>query len=222
MHSAQIGDCFDNGGTFAQPMLQPAPCNGNFMVVRKLLGTIDHSGCADAPNDDYNVDNSADNIVLCLTYLHGSNGAYHADPGTCVFGQNVQGARWTMQACTVDTFTVLKRIVGNTDKSQCDGLPGWDDTLTISTSWDQLNVLLCLAMNFPPEGRVALDTCMLRTPGTPKATFQPVDCSVANVLITGRIYKFSASGYCGTNGWTSWRSAEFQNLAYTTCFRAYP
>lgn len=224
MQSAQIGDCFTIGASYTNPNLQPADCAPQtFEVVRILPNTTDHGGCSDAPNDDFNVSNSKDDMVLCLTYHLPNTGPYHARPNTCVFGPNVDHTVWNSVSCNIGNFTVLKRVVGNTDKSQCNGLPGWNDTETIRTPWNQLNVMLCLAMNFPPEGTASIGSCMYKTGSGSNADFQSVPCSQANVVVTNRITgQYMDAGFCKPDAWTSWHPTGFPLMTYTTCFHAYP
>lgn len=217
---AQVGSCFDNDGTYAQPVLNTTNCDDPvaFQVAQILDDTSDPSGCNVAP-DDYNVPNANDNIVLCLNYDH-MNAVYHANVGDCVFGANQPGTRWSVVPCRTGNFTVTAHLDGTTDTNQCSSYPNYDQNYTIRTPWTQLDIVLCLSMNYPnAAARAQVNSCLLMTGDIGDADYQAVPCDEANVVVTGRIGIYDDTAFCGQNASTWWEPNGFPSLAYTVCFR---
>ncbi|MCF1599167.1 serine/threonine-protein kinase [Streptomyces muensis] len=219
METADSGDCLANDGTYTKPDLRFADCAaGVFKVAQALDGTSDTSECSDVADTDYSVSNSYVNRVLCLTYQNGS--AYHAEPGDCVYGPNARGSNWSAQGCRTGNFTVKARLTGTSDKSRCESYSGVEQTLTTTTKWDELDVVQCLAMNFPnAAARAPVGSCLLMTGSGQSTDFQTAACSQANVSVVGRSSQYYNVSYCGSYGWTTWRSSDFPKIAYTVCFK---
>lgn len=213
------GDCLANKGSFEHPDLVASSCvNGAFQVLQVRHGTTDTSQCDSLGNDDYNASSKAVNTVLCLTYRTSS--AYHARAGSCVYGPNSSSSTWYEKTCQTGNFRVVQRIGGTTDKSRCPSGGSVDESLTTSTNWPQLNVLLCLSMNYPDAaGRAKVNQCLLRTVRGSTAYFTAVNCNQANVVVTGRTHTYHDTAFCGSNGWTTWPSNDFPAFSYTVCFR---
>ncbi|WP_051450900.1 serine/threonine-protein kinase [Actinospica robiniae] len=223
--SAQAGECFANSGSFAKPILQQASCtSGNFRAVSVLTGTTDNSGCSNARNVDYRATSFSDEVVLCLTYLDGGDSgdtvsAYHATQGTCVIGQLGTDKTWFENNCVIGDYVVVARLTGTTDNSQCHSYSNMDLTETYTAGYSQLDVVLCLSVNYPDAaGHATVNTC-LATSDFKVGSFENVPCSEANVVVTGRINKYSDGAYCGSYGWTSWHSGLDASITYTVCFR---
>ncbi|MEV6008141.1 protein kinase [Streptomyces sp. NPDC051976] len=221
IEGARIGDCFVNDGTFEAAHLRAASCgNDVFQVAQVLQGTQDTSGCDGVPNTDYRLSYSGYDLVLCLTYRT-SNDVYHARPGNCVFGPNAASAPWHLQGCQTGNFTVKARLTGTTDTSRCHGYQDVDEMTTNTTPWSQLDVVLCLSMNYPnAAARAPVGSCLFRSGSGSSTTFQYASCPGGNVVVTGRVQQYYDTAYCNAgHGWTTWRSNEFPSLAYTVCFR---
>ncbi len=214
---AQVGSCFVNDGSYAQPSLKTTDCAnaGVFTVVQILDGTSDSSGCDVAP-DDYNVNNVADDIVLCLRYGR-TDGAYNAQVNDCVFGPNQPDIAWNIEPCQTGNFKVRERLKGTTDTSQCDN---FDENFVIRTAWPNLDVLLCLNIIYPDAaGRARVNSCLSRTSNGTSVVFQAVPCDAANVVVTGRTGVFDDPAFCGQDGATWWEPTGFPSLGYTVCWR---
>ncbi|MEW2519906.1 serine/threonine-protein kinase [Actinacidiphila alni] len=217
---AAPGDCLANDGTFARDDLRPAACgNRVFQVLKVLHGTTDAHECDGLTNDDYNVPSGADDLVLCLTYR--STDTYHARPGTCLYAPDGTDGTWYRQTCGTGNMQVRARLVGTTDKNRCKAYSDVDATLGSGTDWDELDVMLCLSVNFPDAAaRAPVGHCLLRT-GTGQAHFDNVaSCDQGNVIVTARSRRYHDTAICPAgNGWTSWPSTAFPEYAYTVCFR---
>jgi serine/threonine protein kinase len=219
METAELGDCVANDGTYAKPELRFANCGtGVFKVLEALDGTSDTNECADVADADYPVSNSSANRVLCLSYQQG--GAYHAAVGDCVYGPNARGSTWNTQGCTIGNFTVKARLTGTSDTSRCQSYSGVEQTVTSTTRWSELNVVHCLAMNFPnAAARAPVGSCLLMKGSGQSTDYQAASCSQANVMVVGRVAEYRNVSYCGSYNWTTWRSGDFPKIAYTVCLK---
>jgi hypothetical protein len=157
-----------------------------------------------------------------MTYQDALGTAYNARAGACVYGADVANAVWNQYGCQTGNFTVLKRVIGTQDTSTCDGLPNEDMTETMSTRWVQLDVVLCLSYNYRnAAGHARIGTCLLMTGSGSNADFENVaDCSLGNIIVTGRVGQYDDIGFCGSGGWATGAPAGFPNLDFTICFRS--
>ncbi|MEV0265807.1 protein kinase [Streptomyces sp. NPDC050617] len=219
IQAARVGDCLANDGTYERPVLRATDCATRaFKVLRVLEGTSDTSECRGTPDTDYSVGNSGYGRALCLSYQYGS--AYHARSGECVYGPNSAGSNWTKSACRTGNFTVKTRLTGTTDTSRCDAYANVDEGLKVSTRWSQLDIALCLSMNYPDAaGRAKTGSCLLGTGSAQQPHFQATSCDAANVVVTGRTSAYRDAAFCGSHGWATWRSSEFPKHSYTICYR---
>ncbi|MEU6144287.1 protein kinase [Streptomyces sp. NPDC047081] len=217
--TTETGDCLANEGTYEKPVLRKTGCTGGvFKVVQAYDDTTDSGECSGTADVDYNVSNAYYDRVLCLSYQ--ATSAYHARAGDCVFGPNSAGSAWYRQSCATGNFTVKARLSGTDDTSRCQSYANVEESIKTTTRWSQLNVVHCLSMNFPDAaGRAPVGSCLLMTGSGQRHTFQAASCSVANVVVTGRVSVYDDTAYCGSNGWTTWRSNAFPQIAYTVCFR---
>ncbi|MDT0341967.1 serine/threonine protein kinase [Streptomyces litchfieldiae] len=223
IRDAVEGDCFDNYGTMDDLDLSPASCGGgSFEAVRVLHGTTDLSECDGVPDSSWAVSYGSYDLVMCLSYLHPNGSAYHTTPGECVYGPSDGGTVWDEVDCQTGNFTVVARYPGDSDLSDCDPSERWDHSrhYTVDT-WPELNVRLCLSMNYPDDiGHAPIDTCLAMSGSGSDLHFTYADCSVADVYVTGRTSTYYDTGFCGSDGWSTWESPEFPELSYTACFRS--
>jgi hypothetical protein len=188
-------------------------------VIKTLHDVTDASGCLDVPDADLDLHYSGYSLALCLSYQT-SGSAYHAQVGDCVYGPNSTQSQWNQQGCQTGNFAVKARLKGTTDKSGCTAYSGADEALSTTTSWSELNLVLCLSTNYPDAiGRAPVGTCLLETRSGQNATFQNTSCSQANVVVTGRVAQYNDGSFCGSNHWSTWRNRDFPKSAYTVCFR---
>lgn len=219
IETARIGDCLANDGTYDDPDLRSSGCkSGVFKVVQAFDDTSDGGECSGVTDSDYNVSNSYYNRVLCLSYQ--SSSAYHARAGDCVLGPNSTAGNWYRRSCATGNFTVKARLTGTDDTTRCQSYANVEETIKTATQWSELSVVHCLSMNYPnAAGRAPVGSCLLRTESGQTVDFQAASCSVANVVVTGRVAAYHDTAYCGSHGWTTWRSGAFPGIAYTVCFR---
>ncbi|MFF9620082.1 protein kinase [Streptomyces griseosporeus] len=217
--TVEEGDCLAMDGTYDDPDYRETDCaDGVFKVLAAFSGTTDRGECAGLTEADVVTTNSGLRRVVCLSYQGGS--AYHAGPGDCVYGPNAKGSNWTRQGCVTGNFTVKARLTGTSDTTRCRSYSGIEQALTSTTRWSELNVVQCLAMNFPnAAGRAPVGSCLLMTGSGQNTDYQAASCGQANVMVTGRVSRYYDTAYCGSYGWTTWRSGDFPDIAYTVCFK---
>ncbi|WP_327290574.1 LppU/SCO3897 family protein [Streptomyces sp. NBC_01198] len=219
--TAATGDCFDDTGAPQTAGLRPTGCAPRtFKVVDVLHGTTDTGGCANVPEDSWNVPYPAQNLVLCLSYLYDHGSAYHAVPGDCVWGTSADSA-WNGIDCQNGAFTVQKRYTGTTDGSRCNSLRDndWVEHFTVGGRSD-LDVTLCLTMNYPDDaGHATQHECMRFTGTTTRPSLHASSCGSANVVVTGRTPTYNNAKFCGTDAWATWKPDYYPKLAYTVCYR---
>jgi serine/threonine protein kinase len=226
LQTAKVGDCFAATGTYEHPQPQRAPCNpGNFRVALVLSGTTDHSGCANAANVDYAITNSDDDLVVCLTFLASGDSstttdAYHAKANSCVAGNSGSGQTWFEYSCVVGDYVVLARLTDTADTSQCRSYNNYDANRYYNPTFSsQLDVVLCLSVNYPDAaGHATVNTCLYTSNGT-VGSFQNVPCNQANAVVVSRINQFDDNAYCNGYPWVSWHSGLNTSIAYTVCYR---
>jgi hypothetical protein len=222
VQAAQIGDCFANDGSFGQPVLRPTDCQEHvFKVIQVLHGTANRDECpTSSVDDDYNVTAAAGDLVLCFEYLP-SVDAYHAQAGDCVFAPDQTFNSISEQSCQTGNFTVLARLKGTSDPSGCQSYPKTDERPVFTPPWAQLDVVLCLAINYPDAaGRAQVNRCLYMTGSGSLANFTAVPCVDANVVVTARFPQYDDVVACGVDGWTTWQSIDFPQFDYTVCFRS--
>ncbi|CAM4156450.1 hypothetical protein [Nocardiopsis rhodophaea] len=218
---AEIGSCFYDEGTRSEPDLIATACTtGAFKVVEIYHGTTELDSCDGV--DDYNqsVSSSLHDLVLCLSFLSPGGDAYHADQGDCVYGPN-SGAPWDTQPCETGNFKVLAVYRGS-DESKCDQWPRYNLWKQVSGPANlDLDVLLCLSMNYPDDiGYAEQRQCLLKSGSGEDASFTNTgSCSTSNVVVTGRTSRYGATSFCRDDGWATWRNREYPELAYTVCYR---
>lgn len=220
IRDAEEGDCFSNDGTMQDMELTATSCgDSTFEAVEVLHGTTDPDDCGPS---DWTVRYPSYDLVMCLDYRHASGSAYHADEGDCVYGESGSGTHWSTQECETGNFTVLERLKGTKDTSRCEGGYGtYSRYFTVKRS-PELNVVLCLRINYPDDiGYAERNHCMIKTGSPPDLDFTFSDCDRANVIATGRTSVYDNTAFCGDQGWSTWRSSEFPDLSYTACFRNY-
>ncbi|AWT43414.1 MULTISPECIES: serine/threonine-protein kinase [Streptomyces] len=217
--TVEEGDCLTMDGTYDEPDYRETDCtDGVFKVLAAFSGTTDRGECAGFTEADVVTTSAGLRRVVCLSYQGGS--AYHARPGHCVYGPNAKGSNWTRQSCVTGNFTVKARLTGTSDTARCRSYSGVEQTLTSTTRWSELNVVQCLAMNFPnAAGRAPVGSCLLMTGSGQNTDYQAASCGQANVMVTGRVSRYYDTAYCGSYGWTTWRSGDFPAIAYTVCFK---
>ncbi|MFE2262609.1 caspase, EACC1-associated type [Streptomyces griseosporeus] len=217
--TVEEGDCLTMDGTYDDPDYRETDCTGGVLkVLAAFSGTTDRGECAGFSEADVVTTSEGLQRVVCLSYQGG--GAYHAGPGDCVYGPNAKGGNWTRQSCVTGNFTVKARLTGTSDTSRCQSYPGVEQTLTSTTRWSELNVVQCLAMNFPnAAGRPPVGSCLLMTGSGQNTDYQAASCGQANVMVTGRVSHYYDTAYCGSYGWTTWRSGDFPDIAYTVCLK---
>lgn len=224
MEAAEIGSCFYEYGTVSQPDLVTGACvSGAFKVVRVFRSTTDLNSCDHIDDSDRSVSSKRHNLVLCLSYLNSGGMSYHAQPGQCVFGPNGPGP-WDTQPCQTGNFKVLavyKSTDDSTDEGKCKQLRRADSWKKFPANEPDLARVLCLSMNYPDDaGRAAQYQCLLRSGDRNRPTFTDVgSCAASNVFVTGRTNAYDAGGFCGNDGWTTWRSEAFPDFSYTMCWR---
>jgi len=210
--------CFFNGGTLQDPDFQqdPACTDGDFQVAQVLVNTDDPSAC-EAASDDWDYVDDADDQVVCFTYLSDSP-IYHAQINDCVFGPSDDSTSWSIRSsCSAGTFTVIGRYQGTADTSKCGS--DMPESLT-AYEFPNLDVLLCLQMNFPFFGTAAIGTCLLGTYDYPGVDYySPTSCSEANAVIDSRTTTYNDAGFCGTDSVASWEAPGYSQYSYTTCIR---
>ncbi|WP_157982400.1 lipopolysaccharide kinase InaA family protein [Nocardiopsis sp. FIRDI 009] len=218
---AEIGSCFYDVGTRTEVDLVATDCTtGAFEVVDIRYGTTDLGRCADVTDSDRSVSSFRHDLVLCLSYLNPGGDAYHAEQGDCVYGPNGPGI-WRTVPCETGNFTVLA-VYGGDDASNCDGWPRynlWKPFLGPNNA--DLDRVLCLSMNYPDDmGYAEVRQCLLKRGSGDTATFTNTgSCSTSNVVVTGRTSDYGATAFCRGDGWSTWRSSEYPELAYTVCYR---
>ncbi|MFI0895063.1 hypothetical protein [Streptomyces sp. NPDC020983] len=218
---AVTGDCFDNSGTATSPELTSAMCeSGTFKAVEVLHGTSDTHDCDKVADDDWNVGYPGRDLVLCLSYQYEHGTAYHAESGTCVYGESA-GSDWDEIDCQTGAFTVLARYTGTTSSAKCKGLRDYDWSEHFGvTGRSDLDVTLCLSMVYPDDaGHAVLNQCLKFTGSYAQPHMKSVSCSSANVIVTGRTSKYNAKSFCGNDAWTTWKPTDYPSLAYTMCYR---
>jgi len=216
--TAHVGDCFDDNGTNGHADLSTTSCTaGAFKVVRINSDTTDLNSCDNVPESDRSVSSSRHDLVLCLSYQSSGGTAYHARQGDCVFGAAGSSA-WGTQACQTGNFKVLAVYRGTSDKSKCDPWPHYNYWRFMPVGADsRLDVLLCLSMNYPDDaGYATVKECLSKS----GSTFTNVgSCNASNVYVTGRTSTPNNPSFCGKDGSTYWRSADYPAFGYTVCWR---
>ncbi|MFI6623615.1 protein kinase [Streptomyces sp. NPDC050528] len=220
LENPQVGDCFANDGTYADPDLRSTGCiNGVFKVEQVLHGTSDATKCSDVADSDYSLGSTSADRVLCLSYQTAGTG-YHAQVGDCVYGPNSVQSTWYKRSCATGNFTVKARLTGTDDPTRCRSYANVEETIKTTTRWSEMNVVQCLSINYPnAAGRAPVGSCLLMTGSGQNTDFQNASCATANVVVTARIGKPNDTAYCGSNGWTTWGSGDFPAIGYTVCFR---
>ncbi|MGF1239451.1 LppU/SCO3897 family protein [Streptomyces sp. 2-6] len=218
---AEVGSCFDDEGTRTRPDLASTSCSpGAFKVVDIRHGTTDLDSCDGVDDSDESVSSHRHDLVLCLSYLNPGGDAYHAGQGDCVYGPNGSGT-WYTEPCETGNFKVLAVYQGR-NKSKCDGWPHYNLLKPFSgPSGAGLDRILCLSMNYPDAmGYAQVRQCLLKSGSGSDATFTNTgSCDSSNVVVSGRTGRYEAASFCGNDGWTTWRSREYPELAYTVCYR---
>ncbi|MYS46336.1 hypothetical protein GTY23_35130, partial [Streptomyces sp. SID5998] len=218
---AEVGSCFDDEGTRTRPDLVSTSCSpGAFKVVDIRHGTTDLDSCDGVDDSDESVSSHRHDLVLCLSYLNPGGDAYHAGQGDCVYGPNGSGA-WYTEPCETGNFKVLAVYQGR-NKSKCDGWPHYNLLKPFNgPSGAGLDRILCLSMNYPDAmGYAQVRQCLLKSGSGSDATFTNTgSCDSSNVVVSGRTGRYEAASFCGNDGWTTWRSREYPELAYTVCYR---
>ena len=143
-----------------------------------LDSTIDTSRCPSSVEDDYRVSNAALDMVACLSYNQGGGNAYHAAAGQCVVGETTQGSMWNSAACHEGNLTVQARLTGTTDKSLCSSYTDTTDAVSFTARWQQLDIALCLSMNYPDAaGYARVGMCLLNTESGHPGGFEATACN---------------------------------------------
>jgi hypothetical protein len=220
--SAQVGDCFFDTGSNGTANLVSTGCTtGAFQVVQINNGTTDLNSCNNVTGSDESVASSTDLRVLCLSYQSSGGTAYHAQQDDCVYGAS-SGGPWSVESCQTGNFKVLAAYKGTTDTSKCQSWPLYDENWH-STVPDNsgLDVLLCLAMNYPDAlGNATLNECLVMSGPSNAPVFTNVDsCSASNVAVSGRTSTYDDPGFCGSDASVWWRPTGFPSLGYTVCWR---
>lgn len=218
IRDAEEGDCFTNSGTMEDMDLEATTCgDSTFEAVEVLHDTTDSDDCGPS---DWTVSYSRYDLVMCLDYQHSLGDAYHASEGDCVYGDSGADTDWTEEGCETGNFTVLERLKGTKDTSRCEGGYGTYSRYFTVERWPELNAVLCLRMNYPDDiGYAEQDTCMIKTGSPPDLDFEFADCDRSNVVVIGRTPTYDDPGFCGDDGWSTWRPRGYPGLAYTACFR---
>lgn len=182
-----------------------------FATLEDLLGSNSTGPPDDSINDEPDPEEETTPI---------EDDMVHARAGDCVWGANDKGAEWDVEACEIGNFLVLERVT--VDDASC---AHWDRERDHSRwvndsegAWD----LLCLSMNWAQGdiAHVAVDTCLYRSEPEPSSVyFEIVNCSDANVIVTGYTHVYNDRRFC-SRGWATARNSEF-DLSYTVCYRAY-
>lgn len=218
---AEIGSCFDDEGTRTRPDLVSTSCSpGAFKVVDIRHGTTGLDSCDGVDDSDESVSSQRHDLVLCLSYLNPGGDAYHAGQGDCVYGPNGSGA-WHTEPCETGNFKVLAVYRGR-DESKCGDWPHYNLLKPFNgPSGAGLDRILCLSMNYPDAmGYAQVRQCLLKSGSGSDATFTNTgSCDSSNVVVSGRTGRYEAASFCGNDGWTTWRSREYPELAYTVCYR---
>ncbi|MCC3764592.1 serine/threonine protein kinase [Glycomyces sp. TRM65418] len=219
---AAVGDCFWDYGDEDTADLEPSSCeDGSFEVVEVFHGTTDLDSCDGVDDVSTSVSSSSGDLVLCLSYLHTHGEIYHADVGECVYGRP-DGDAWYFIDCRTGAFEVLERLEGESDAEACAESTYFNHWYAFTASESYLDVVLCLSMIYPDDiGYAELDNCMSMTgdPDGGDADYAFSDCDGANVYVTGRTDEYDAGWWCGDDGWSTWRSDDFPDHAYTVCWR---
>jgi hypothetical protein len=220
MAGAMPGDCFMNNGTEQNPDLQPDPSclDGDFDVAQVLPDTTDTSGC-DATAPQWGVADSTDDQVLCLSYQDAGS-AYNAAVNDCVSAS--PGQTWSTVSCSIGNFTVLDRYTGATaDNTACGSGSDWYASFQ-NNGYPNLNVMLCLQMNYPPIATAPVGTCIYHIDFSSYKDFNEVPCGSANSYVSGHSGTYDPS-QCGSNGgtygWYWWFPPGYPSLGVTTCLR---
>jgi hypothetical protein len=216
MAGAASGDCFTNEGTEQDPGLQPdSSCvAGDFEVVQVLYDTTNTSGC-DKSGPDWGVADYTEDQVLCLSYRDQSS-AYNAAVNDCVFGPPTNSQLWSAQPCSIGNFTVLYRYTDATaDNTVCGSGSDWYAPFVVN-GYPDLDVVLCLHMNYPQVAAASLRTCLYATGFSSYEDFTEVPCDSANVYVAGHIEKYDPS-WCGSDDWNWWPPPDYPSLGITTC-----
>ncbi|WP_075927567.1 serine/threonine-protein kinase [Nocardiopsis sp. CNR-923] len=150
---AGVGDCFHDYGSANVPDLEPAPLcgSGTFEVVDVFHRTTDLDRCDDVDRVTTSVSSAANEMVLCLSYVHSFGEAYHAEPGECVFGPEDDSSPWNIVDCGTGVFQVLERIPREDDMDRCTESTYYNHAFSFTTSEDYLDVVLCLSMTYPSD-----------------------------------------------------------------------
>lgn len=220
---AELGSCFYDEGSGSTPDLVATDCTtGAFKVVDINRYTTDLDSCDGVTDSDESVSSSAHDLVLCLSYLSSAGDVYHADQGDCVYGEPDSG-RWSTQPCETGNFKVLAVYHGH-DEAKCDGWPHYNQWKRASgPGGSDTDVLLCLSMNYPDDGIGYAEQyqCFLKQGSGDDTTFTNTgSCSTSNVVVTGRTSRYDVGdAFCNGDGWSTWRSTDYPEHAYTVCFR---
>ncbi|RMI43546.1 LppU/SCO3897 family protein [Streptomyces triticirhizae] len=223
VRDAAPGDCLAEGGTPDAPDLAPATCGDGVFEVREVVPA--GADCRDYVNGaelDRAVRYDGYDLTLCLAYRHGAGSAYHAAVGDCVYGGSGDDARWEETSCQTGNFTVAGRLENESSWDDCDrSTPGYyGRSFTVSGWRPELDVRLCLRMNYPDDaGRSHLNTCLAMTGSVESPTFTFADCERANVYVTGRTSDYADADFCAPDAWATWRNEDFPDLGYTICWR---
>ncbi|MDT0342286.1 serine/threonine-protein kinase [Streptomyces litchfieldiae] len=222
IRTAEEGDCFENEGTLRDVELTSAECeSGVFEVLRVINGSADASACDGTPLSDLAA--AYPDITLCLTYRHYSD-VYHAREGDCVEEYDYDVDRWIPEDCTAADFTVMERLEGTNDDAGCDrSRPGsYSHAFTVE-AWPELDVVLCLSMNYPRGdiGYAQPGDCLHLYGTEGDRSFEFADCDSADIVqVTRRAnaYYDDATEYCGQTNGSRFDPEGFPELAYTVCW----
>jgi len=221
--AAEVGSCFYDNGTTGQADLVATDCtDGAFKVVSINPGTTDLSSCDGVTDSDESVSSAVNDLVLCLSYQSPGGTAYHAQQNDCVYGSS-SGGSWSTQTCQTGNFKVLAAYRGTSDDSKCDSWPHYNEWRHFAVARNsELDVLLCLSMNYPDDaGYATQNECLLKSGTESHVTFTNVgSCASSNVVVTGRTSRYRDSAFCGNDGWTTWEPSDYPSLAYTVCWRS--
>ncbi|WP_306369191.1 hypothetical protein [Nocardiopsis sp. CC223A] len=192
-----------------------------FEVVDIFRGTTAPDSCDGVDRSSLAVSSADADRVLCLSFSHIGGEAYHAQVGECVYGPKDTESPWGITACSTGAFEVLQRFGRENDMGRCTDSTRYTDAKAFTNSDDYLDVVLCLSMIYPDDlGYARGNECLSvsQTASGPHAIFA-TSCASANAVVTGRTGEYNAAGFCGYDGWSTWRSRDFPEHAYTVCWR---
>lgn len=224
VRNAEKGDCFENEGTLQDPELTSAECESGVFEVLRVSNSSDPAACDGTPLSDMTA--TYPEVTLCLTYDHSSE-VYRAGEGDCVEEYDYDADRWISEDCTTADFTVTERLEGTGDDAGCDrSRPGSHSQAFTVESWPELDVVLCLSMNYPRGdiGYAQPGDCMHLYGKEGDRTFESADCGSDDVVeITRRtdVYYEVPEEFCGRTNWSNFNPEGFPELAYTVCW-TYP